>query len=178
MGVILDERRAPFCAATNLCWRTESAIRGIVPERRGDLASSEAVGADIQNMGVERGHRTLVITRKGGKIATIPLAPRTARATDLEIGERCDGPVVQAQMAGGWTGTERPGSSGPRLGAVRRRSRVRDPKDSPGQGGRAPASRGGPAALAGHTGQVPRQRLGYLLHRPFPPEPTPLPSHH
>ncbi len=57
------------------------------------LRVSEAVGADIQNMGVERGHRTLVITRKGGKIATIPLAPRTARAVDLAIGERCDGPV-------------------------------------------------------------------------------------
>jgi integrase/recombinase XerD len=57
------------------------------------LRVSEAVGADIQNMSVERGHRTLVITRKGGKIATIPLAPRTARAIDLAIGERCDGPV-------------------------------------------------------------------------------------
>jgi integrase/recombinase XerD len=44
-------------------------------------------------MGVEGGHRTLVITRKGGKIATIPLAPRTAPAIDLAIGERCDGPV-------------------------------------------------------------------------------------
>jgi hypothetical protein len=29
--------------------------------------------------GLERGHRTLTITRKGGKIATFPLAPRTAR---------------------------------------------------------------------------------------------------
>jgi integrase len=29
------------------------------------------------------GHRTLSITHKGGKIATIPLAPRTARAIDL-----------------------------------------------------------------------------------------------
>ncbi|MGB6453096.1 MAG: tyrosine-type recombinase/integrase [Streptosporangiaceae bacterium] len=36
---------------------------------------------------------TLVITRKGGKVVTIPLAPRTARAIDLAIGERCAGPV-------------------------------------------------------------------------------------
>jgi integrase/recombinase XerD len=42
---------------------------------------------------VERGHRTLVITRKGGKVVTVPLAPRTARAIDLAIGERCEGPV-------------------------------------------------------------------------------------
>jgi hypothetical protein len=34
-----------------------------------------------------------VITRKGGKGATIPLAPSTARAIDLAIGERCEGPV-------------------------------------------------------------------------------------
>ena len=42
-------------------------------------------------MGLERGHRTLVITRKGGKVVTIPLAPRTARAIDLAIGERTGG---------------------------------------------------------------------------------------
>jgi|tagenome__1003787_1003787.scaffolds.fasta_scaffold20961396_3 integrase len=47
------------------------------------LRISEATGADIEHMGTERGHRTLVITRKGGKVVTIPLAPRTARAIDL-----------------------------------------------------------------------------------------------
>jgi integrase/recombinase XerD len=31
--------------------------------------------------------------RKGGKIVTIPLAPRTARAIDLAIGERSEGPI-------------------------------------------------------------------------------------
>jgi site-specific recombinase XerD len=60
------------------------------------LRVSEATGADIQALGVERGHRTLVITRKGGKIVTIPLAPRTARAIDLAISERCDGPIFTA----------------------------------------------------------------------------------
>ena len=57
------------------------------------LRVSEATGADIQALGVERGHRTLVITRKGGKVVTIPLAPRTARAIDLAISERTDGPI-------------------------------------------------------------------------------------
>jgi integrase/recombinase XerD len=57
------------------------------------LRVPEATGADIEAMGIERGHRTLVITRKGGKVVTIPLAPRTARAIDLAIGERCEGPV-------------------------------------------------------------------------------------
>ena len=50
------------------------------------LRVSEATGADIEHLGLERGHRTLTITRKGGKVVTIPLAPRTARAIDLAIG--------------------------------------------------------------------------------------------
>jgi integrase/recombinase XerD len=60
------------------------------------LRVSEATGADIETLGVERGHRTLVITRKGGKVVTIPLAPRTARAIDLAIGERAEGPIFLA----------------------------------------------------------------------------------
>jgi integrase len=57
---------------------------------------SEATGADIDHLGLERGHRTLVITRKGGKVVTIPLAPRNARAIDLAIGERTEGPLFLA----------------------------------------------------------------------------------
>jgi integrase/recombinase XerD len=60
------------------------------------LRVSEATGADIEHLGLERGHRTLTITRKGGKIVTIPLAPRTARALDLAIGERTEGPLFAA----------------------------------------------------------------------------------
>ena len=57
------------------------------------LRISEALGADIEHLGVERGHRTLTIRRKGGKIVTIPMAPRTARAIDLCVGERVEGPL-------------------------------------------------------------------------------------
>jgi integrase len=57
------------------------------------LRVSEATGANIEALGTDRGHRTLTVTRKGGKVVTIPLAPRTARAIDLAIGERCEGPI-------------------------------------------------------------------------------------
>jgi site-specific recombinase XerD len=57
------------------------------------LRVSEATGANIEALGLERGHRTLTVLRKGGKIVTIPLAPRTARAIDLAIGERAEGPI-------------------------------------------------------------------------------------
>jgi integrase/recombinase XerD len=60
------------------------------------LRVSEATHADVEHLGLERGHRTLTITRKGGKVVTIPLAPRTARAIDLSIGERTGGPVFLA----------------------------------------------------------------------------------
>jgi hypothetical protein len=33
------------------------------------------------------------VLRKGGKVATMPLAPRVARALDLATGERLDGPI-------------------------------------------------------------------------------------
>jgi integrase len=72
------------------------ALRRIVITRLNGLRVSEATGADIEQLGLERGHRTLVITRKGGKVVTIPLAPRTARAIDLAVGERTEGPIFLA----------------------------------------------------------------------------------
>src|SRR5690348_12689906 len=44
------------------------------------LRVSEATGADVEHLGLERGHRTLTVTRKGGKVVIVPLAPRTATA--------------------------------------------------------------------------------------------------
>ena len=61
---------------------------------------SEALGANIEDLGLERGHRTLRILRKGGKIVTVPLAPRTSRAVDLAVGERCDGRIFVAVDSG------------------------------------------------------------------------------
>jgi site-specific recombinase XerD len=57
------------------------------------LRVSEATGANIEALGLVRGHRTLTILRKGGKTGLIPLAPRTARAIDLAVGERSEGPL-------------------------------------------------------------------------------------
>jgi len=57
------------------------------------LRVSEALGADIADVGLERGHHTLRVHRKGGKIVIIPLAPRTARTVYLAIGERTEGPI-------------------------------------------------------------------------------------
>ncbi len=74
------------------------------------LRVSEATGASIEALGVERGHRTLVITRKGGKVVTIPLAP-PGRSTWPSANAPKD-PSSSLPMAAGWTGTAPPGSSG------------------------------------------------------------------
>ena len=52
------------------------------------LRVSEACSANIEDLGFERGHRTLRIMGKGDKPALIPLVPRTARTVDLAVGER------------------------------------------------------------------------------------------
>jgi site-specific recombinase XerD len=62
-----------------------------------ELRVSEACGTNIEDMGMERGHRVLRIVGKGSKPALIPLVPRTARAIDLAIGERREGPILLRQ---------------------------------------------------------------------------------
>jgi integrase/recombinase XerD len=57
---------------------------------------SDATGAGIEHLDLDRGHRTVTITRTGGTVVTIPLAPRTARAIDLATGERTGAPVFLA----------------------------------------------------------------------------------
>jgi len=64
------------------------------------LRVSEGIGANIDALGLERGHRTLTVLRKGGKVVTMPLAPRVARAVDLAIGDRLDGPIFVDSNAG------------------------------------------------------------------------------
>jgi integrase/recombinase XerD len=70
------------------------------------LRVSEATGANIEALGLERGHRTLTVLRQGGKIVTIPLAPRTARTIDLAVGERRRGRSSPPSTAAGSTATK------------------------------------------------------------------------
>jgi len=60
------------------------------------LRVSEACNTNIEDMASGKGHRTVTVVRKGGHHELIPLAPRTARAIDLAVGERCEGPILLA----------------------------------------------------------------------------------
>jgi site-specific recombinase XerD len=59
------------------------------------LRVSEACATSIEDLGIERGHRTLRIIGKGNKPALIPLVPRTARTIDLAVSERHEGPILR-----------------------------------------------------------------------------------
>jgi len=58
------------------------------------LRISEALNIDIDDLGIERGHRTVTVLGKGSKLAVIPLPPRVARAVDLATGQRVSGPLL------------------------------------------------------------------------------------
>jgi len=59
------------------------------------LRVSEACAVDIEHThGEVRGHRTLTVTGKGGKPATIPLPIPVARTLDVAAGDRTTGPLL------------------------------------------------------------------------------------
>jgi site-specific recombinase XerD len=80
-----------FLVQAGLCGGRDHALMCLLALN--GLRISEALGADIENLEYQRGHRTLFVHRKGHKTATIPLAPRTATSLDLYIGERTSGPI-------------------------------------------------------------------------------------
>jgi integrase/recombinase XerD len=97
-------RQRGRCAARRGRARHRGRARPDLPAGDQCVADLRGLGAEIDKLGLERGHRALTVRRKGGKIVTIPLAaPRTARAIDLEIGERLDGPIFR--RADGGTGS-------------------------------------------------------------------------
>ena len=70
------------------------------------LRITEALGSDVTDLGTERGHRILRVKRKGGKTATVPLAPRTADAVDAYMADRTTGPLFVTRTGERWHRTE------------------------------------------------------------------------
>jgi len=59
----------------------------------------ETVGADIDDLGEEHGHRVLRVRGKGGKVVLVPLPPAVSRAVDRAAGERPGGPLLLNRRA-------------------------------------------------------------------------------
>lgn len=58
------------------------------------LRVSEALSADICDLGHDHGHRTLTVRAKGGAETKVPLAPAVARAVDAAVAGRTAGPIL------------------------------------------------------------------------------------
>ena len=54
----------------------------------------ESVGADIDDLGEEHGHRVLRVRGKGGKVVLVPLPPAVGRAVDRAAAGRTAGPLL------------------------------------------------------------------------------------
>lgn len=67
------------------------------------LHITEALSRDIAHLGWERGHRTLRLERKGGRVQTAPLAPATAEVLDAYIDERTEGPIFITATGARWS---------------------------------------------------------------------------
>jgi integrase/recombinase XerD len=58
------------------------------------LRAAELAAARIEDLGAERGHRTLTVTRKGGRRQRLALPPGPAHAVDQAAAGRTAGPIV------------------------------------------------------------------------------------
>lgn len=112
----------------NACDRAHAALAVLL--RLNGLRMSEACASNIDDFGIDRGHRVLQIPGKGNKPATIPLVPQTARTIDLAIGERTEGPILPPRRT-----AARPAHRPP-VGPLHRqasRTRRRPPTHAPGR---------------------------------------------
>jgi integrase/recombinase XerD len=73
------------------------------------LRVDELAAADVADLGHDRGHRVLTVTRKGGRRATVVLPPATAAALDAYLTDRsgrttggrlADGPLLATASGG------------------------------------------------------------------------------
>jgi integrase/recombinase XerD len=64
------------------------------------LRVTEALAADVEQLGTDRGHQVLAVTVKGGRYRLVPLAPRTAHALAEHLAGRTCGPLLLANDGG------------------------------------------------------------------------------
>lgn len=89
-----------FLTAARICSPVDHAMACLLGLN--GLRASEICHTRIETMSVERGHRTILVPRKGGKNVRMPVAPPAARALDLVIGERHAGPIFQTSIGTDW----------------------------------------------------------------------------
>jgi site-specific recombinase XerD len=66
----------------------------------------EVLARDISDLGYDKGHRTLNLTKKGGKRKRDPLPPLALDALLAYLGDRTDGPLFTTETGRRWTQPE------------------------------------------------------------------------
>lgn len=89
VGLDRDQARALIAAADRdpgrARLRSAATVRLLLHQ---GLRVDELTAADTTNLGYDRGHRILTITRKGGRRAAVPLPPATTAALDAYLDDR------------------------------------------------------------------------------------------
>jgi site-specific recombinase XerD len=96
-GVERDDMRA-LLAAAEASSRRDHALLAVLCLNGTRI--SETLATVIGDLGHERGHRKLALTRKGGKRQTIAVAPRAADAIDALVAGRGDDEPIFATRTG------------------------------------------------------------------------------
>ena len=97
LGPDRDEARALLGAAEAISPKYAALVSLLLLN---GLRVSEVVGADVEDLDTERGHRVLRVTRKGGRRAIVALAPRTSAALDAHLNGRTSGPLFCGEQRG------------------------------------------------------------------------------
>jgi integrase/recombinase XerD len=63
---------------------------------------SEALGADVDNLGSARGHQVISVIGKGDKPRTVPMPPAVVDALSSYVGDPADGPVFVTGTGRRW----------------------------------------------------------------------------
>lgn len=99
LGLDRGEARALLAAAVDHGPRSQALVTLLLHD---GLRINEALDADVGDLGVIRGHRTLSVTRKGGARRDVVLAPSTAQAVAAYISDREAGPIFIATTGRRW----------------------------------------------------------------------------
>lgn len=102
-GLDRDELARLIAAAANDSPRSHALV---VLLGLNGLRITEALSIDTVDLGAERGHHVVRIVRKGGRRATVPLAPRTADAIESYLAGRLTGPLFVTATGKRWQRSE------------------------------------------------------------------------
>lgn len=90
-GLDEDEARAVIEAAGEYGLRELAVVATLMMT---GIRRSELTAADVDDLGHERGHYTLDVTRKGGGVQRIPLVPAAVAAIEAYLAGRTSGPLI------------------------------------------------------------------------------------